>query len=259
VPRLHGCHMLPLRSWSESDAASRTPAVGPDDALAVGALSSSPMQQRAAAVAYSHGPRTALSRVCPRGMLSRRAMLSAQPRSAMAAATLLTAVVLLLLLVRASVSAGDAPGRREYPKIMDLPPAGDRIVSVPRMDADIPLDLLRRLYLPELDDAYCHWDEDRPKSYPPVRVLPPHQQLRVLVSGGAGFVGSHLVDRLMLMGHNVIVVDNFFTGTATRTYPGGKHWSVLRLTPAMYRQQGVGGCQARAPMCSTGSGTVTLS
>ncbi|KAK1592768.1 hypothetical protein Q3G72_030001 [Acer saccharum] len=38
------------------------------------------------------------------------------------------------------------------------------------------------------------------------------KRLRVLVTGGAGFVGSHLVDRLMERGDNVIVVDNFFTG-----------------------------------------------
>ena len=35
---------------------------------------------------------------------------------------------------------------------------------------------------------------------------------RILVTGGAGFVGSHLVDRLMGRGDTVIVVDNFFTG-----------------------------------------------
>ncbi|KAJ6343663.1 hypothetical protein OIU76_005415 [Salix suchowensis] len=36
--------------------------------------------------------------------------------------------------------------------------------------------------------------------------------LRIVVTGGAGFVGSHLVDRLIARGDNVIVVDNFFTG-----------------------------------------------
>lgn len=35
---------------------------------------------------------------------------------------------------------------------------------------------------------------------------------RILVTGGAGFVGSHLIDRLMTEGHDVIVIDNFFTG-----------------------------------------------
>ncbi|WCJ22216.1 UDP-glucuronic acid decarboxylase 4 [Euphorbia peplus] len=36
--------------------------------------------------------------------------------------------------------------------------------------------------------------------------------MRIVVTGGAGFVGSHLVDRLMERGDSVIVVDNFFTG-----------------------------------------------
>ncbi|XP_076900962.1 UDP-glucuronic acid decarboxylase 4-like [Bidens hawaiensis] len=38
------------------------------------------------------------------------------------------------------------------------------------------------------------------------------KSLRVLVTGGSGFVGSHLVDRLMARGDSVIVVDNLFTG-----------------------------------------------
>lgn len=36
---------------------------------------------------------------------------------------------------------------------------------------------------------------------------------RILVTGGAGFLGSHLCERLLNDGHNVICVDNLFTGT----------------------------------------------
>lgn len=36
---------------------------------------------------------------------------------------------------------------------------------------------------------------------------------RVLVTGGAGFLGSHLSDKLLNDGHDVLVVDNFFTGS----------------------------------------------
>lgn len=56
--------------------------------------------------------------------------------------------------------------------------------------------------------------------FPPVKLLPPIQKKRVLVTGGAGFVGSHLVDRLMILGHDVTVLDNFFTGSKTNV----SHW-----------------------------------
>ncbi|MBC6420736.1 MAG: GDP-mannose 4,6-dehydratase [Hormoscilla sp. SP12CHS1] len=36
--------------------------------------------------------------------------------------------------------------------------------------------------------------------------------MRILVTGGAGFVGSHLIDRLMEAGHEVLCLDNFYTG-----------------------------------------------
>jgi len=39
------------------------------------------------------------------------------------------------------------------------------------------------------------------------------QQRRVLVTGGAGFIGSHLCDRLIAAGHEVLCVDNFYTGS----------------------------------------------
>jgi UDP-glucuronate decarboxylase len=36
---------------------------------------------------------------------------------------------------------------------------------------------------------------------------------RILVTGGAGFIGSHLCERLLDMGHEVICLDNYFTGS----------------------------------------------
>ncbi|WVF67436.1 hypothetical protein IAT40_002192 [Kwoniella sp. CBS 6097] len=56
--------------------------------------------------------------------------------------------------------------------------------------------------------------------FPPVKLLPNAERKRILVTGGAGFVGSHLVDRLMLLGHEVTVLDNFFTGSRTTV----SHW-----------------------------------
>jgi UDP-glucuronate decarboxylase len=56
--------------------------------------------------------------------------------------------------------------------------------------------------------------------FSPVKLLPQSGRKRVLVTGGAGFVGSHLVDRLMLLGHEVTVLDNFFTGSKTSV----SHW-----------------------------------
>jgi len=38
------------------------------------------------------------------------------------------------------------------------------------------------------------------------------QMMRILVTGGAGFIGSHLCERLLSDGHEVICLDNFFTG-----------------------------------------------
>ena len=36
--------------------------------------------------------------------------------------------------------------------------------------------------------------------------------MRVLITGAAGFLGSHLVDRFLADGHSVVGVDNFITG-----------------------------------------------
>jgi UDP-glucuronate decarboxylase len=41
------------------------------------------------------------------------------------------------------------------------------------------------------------------------------QRRRILVSGGSGFLGSHLCERLLKEGHEVVCLDNFFTGSRT--------------------------------------------
>eukprot|EP00287_Rhodomonas_sp_CCMP768_P029829 CAMPEP_0202832186 /NCGR_PEP_ID=MMETSP1389-20130828/17267_1 /ASSEMBLY_ACC=CAM_ASM_000865 /TAXON_ID=302021 /ORGANISM="Rhodomonas sp., Strain CCMP768" /LENGTH=407 /DNA_ID=CAMNT_0049505977 /DNA_START=14 /DNA_END=1237 /DNA_ORIENTATION=+ len=58
------------------------------------------------------------------------------------------------------------------------------------------------------------------KKYPAVASLPRSKKQRIMVTGGAGFVGSHLVDRLMEQGHEVVVVDNLFTGAKRNI----EHW-----------------------------------
>jgi len=56
--------------------------------------------------------------------------------------------------------------------------------------------------------------------WPPVGILTESKRKRILVTGGAGFVGSNLVDRLMMEGHEVIVLDNMFTGRKKNV----QHW-----------------------------------
>ncbi len=57
-----------------------------------------------------------------------------------------------------------------------------------------------------------------------------YSRKRVLVTGGAGFLGSHLCDRLLAAGDEVICVDNFFTGTKDNiaAFKDDPHFEVLR-------------------------------
>lgn len=53
---------------------------------------------------------------------------------------------------------------------------------------------------------------------------------RVLVTGGAGFIGSHVCQRLLDQGHEVICVDNFYTGRKEniKTYLQNPHFELIR-------------------------------
>uniref|UniRef100_A0A7E4VM78 UDP-glucuronate decarboxylase n=1 Tax=Panagrellus redivivus TaxID=6233 RepID=A0A7E4VM78_PANRE len=57
-------------------------------------------------------------------------------------------------------------------------------------------------------------------NYPKVKSRNEDHRLRILVTGGTGFVGSHLVDKLMHEGHEVIALDNYFTGRRKNV----EHW-----------------------------------
>jgi UDP-glucuronate decarboxylase len=57
-----------------------------------------------------------------------------------------------------------------------------------------------------------------------------HLEQRVLISGGAGFLGSHLAEKLLERGYQVLCVDNFFTGTRRNIEHllDHKHFELLR-------------------------------
>lgn len=54
--------------------------------------------------------------------------------------------------------------------------------------------------------------------------------MRILVTGGAGFIGSHLIDRLMAAGNDVICLDNFYTGHKRNIlkWMGNPYFEVIR-------------------------------
>jgi UDP-glucose 4-epimerase len=57
--------------------------------------------------------------------------------------------------------------------------------------------------------------------------------MRTLVTGGAGFIGSHIVDLLIAEGHDVAVIDNFATGKRTNLNRRARFYEIDILSPSL--------------------------
>src|SRR5579862_8145685 len=51
---------------------------------------------------------------------------------------------------------------------------------------------------------------------------------RVVVTGGAGFVGSNIVERLLREGASVVVLDDFYTGSLDNLPPAGPNLEIVK-------------------------------
>ena len=59
--------------------------------------------------------------------------------------------------------------------------------------------------------------------------------MKVLVTGGAGYIGSHAVEELIAQGYQVVVIDNLTTGFQSNVHPEAKYYEVdLRNETALY-------------------------
>jgi UDP-glucose 4-epimerase len=77
-------------------------------------------------------------------------------------------------------------------------------------------------------------------------MLRPEVAMRILVTGGAGFIGSHLADRLVALGEDVVVLDDLSTGSAANVaHLAGRPRFTLRIGSAADRgavAEAVAGC-----------------
>lgn len=125
-----------------------------------------------------------------------------------------------MLCLYKSIAHSEAE-ENENQNILPEDAAAQRLSKAPqdRVELERELTLLKqRLTL--MEKQLAQMELRTPSKYPDVKFLNYHSRKRILITGGAGFVGSHLVDSLMMTGHEVIVADNFFTGRKRNV----EHW-----------------------------------
>src|SRR5688572_27008950 len=65
------------------------------------------------------------------------------------------------------------------------------------------------------------------------RNVPRTGRMKVLVTGGAGFIGSHVVDAFLADGHDVVVVDDLSTGRAGNLNPAARFYKLDIRDPGL--------------------------
>lgn len=122
-----------------------------------------------------------------------------------------------------SLATSEIPNERLETNEVDAP-SPERILSANKKYTNLDeanqriLDLETRML--EMEKIMRDLQSTIPRKFPDVTFLNYRNRKRILITGGAGFVGSHLVDYLMMQGHEVIVADNFFTGRKRNV----EHW-----------------------------------
>ena len=123
-----------------------------------------------------------------------------------------------MLLVAAAMQAGINFERPTSSSTTYYGTAATRETTI--VSSEVVKDIVKSALSNEMAAVRADETKSGRTGYPPVRKLPSNRKLRILVTGGAGFVGSNLVDRLMSEGHEVTVLDNLFTGRKKNI----EHW-----------------------------------
>merc|ERR1711976_395792 len=146
-----------------------------------------------------------------------------RPATMLLRTTVSVIVISSLLLYRALVADQVNPGKNsDAAKVNPEKSSNDDQSRIQRLEQRVKeleqeLHAKQEVQIPKIATKSVFSNHQHPID---VAFLNYKDRKRILITGGAGFVGSHLTDRLMLAGHEVIVADNMFTGRKRNV----EHW-----------------------------------